>query len=107
VYPGHPFLVRRVLLGVLIGLTALAVGFLGWVQFRTSEYHQREAKMLSRYRAGYTTCLRQQLAPTTCAQEVHNLCTRDVFWQREPPFLIDLAPQFNLPDLRCKETVPG
>ncbi len=32
---------------------------------------------------------------------------RDTFWQREPPFRIDLAPQFNLPDQRCKATVPG
>jgi hypothetical protein len=107
VYRDRPFLVRRVLLGVLVGVTVVALGVFGWVQFRTSEYHQREAKMLSRYRAGYATCVRQQLAPQACAHEVHDLCTRDAFWQRQPPFLIDLAPQFNLPEVRCKEAVPG
>jgi hypothetical protein len=102
------FLLRRVFLGVLVGVTLLALGFFGWVQFRTSQYHQREAHLLSRYRSGYATCLRQQVTPAACALEVRDLCTHDQFWQREqPPFVIDLAPQLNVPELRCKETVPG
>jgi hypothetical protein len=107
VYRTSAFLLRRVLLGVLVGVTVLALAFLGWVELRTSQYHQREAKMLSRYRAEYATCVGQRLAPDTCAQETRELCMRDTFWQREPPFRIDLAPQFNLPDQRCKATVPG
>jgi hypothetical protein len=101
------FLLRRVLLGVLIGVTVLAVGFFGWVQVRTSDYQKRESQMLSRYRSGYAQCVRQQFAPSTCARDLRALCTRDDFWQQEPPFFIDLAPQLNTPEVRCRATVSG
>jgi hypothetical protein len=101
-----PFLVRRVLMGVVAGLTVLAVGFFGWVQYRSSEYHDREAKMLARYRHDYLVCLRDQSA-SACVSQLRELCARDVFWQQEPPFVIDLAPQFSRPDARCTEVVAG
>jgi hypothetical protein len=102
------FLLRRVVLGVIVGVTVLAVGFFGWVQFRTSEYHKREARMLLHYRHDYAACVRQQTAPATCARQLRQLCTQDVFWQREqPPFIIDLAPQFSTPEVRCRESVSG
>jgi hypothetical protein len=102
------FLLRRVVLGVIVGLTVLAVGFFGWVQFRTSEYHEREARMLSHYRHDYAACVREQVDPAGCAQQLRRLCTRDAFWQREqPPFLIDLAPQFSTPEARCTVSLAG
>lgn len=102
------FLLRRVLLGVLIGVTVLGAGFFGWVEFRTSQYHQRESEMLSRYRTSYAACLGQHVTAGVCAAEVRDLCTHDRFWQREhPPFVIDLAPQFNAPDQSCADIVPG
>jgi len=107
-YRTSPFLLRRVLLGVIVGTTLLGLGFFGWVQFRTAQYQARETRMLSRYHAGYTACVRREVTPGTCARAVRDLCNRDGFWRREePPFLIDLAPQFNAPDLRCGETVAG
>jgi hypothetical protein len=102
------FMVRRVLLGVIVGLTLLALCFFGWVQFRTSQYHHRESQMLSRYHSGYVACVRDPLESATCVRQLRDLCVRDVFWHREqPPFLIDLAPQFNTPELRCKDAVAG
>jgi hypothetical protein len=80
------FKLRRVLIGVAVGLVALALGFYGWVQYRQSQYGHRERAVLTRYHDDYTLCLKLGNGDLGCARQVLAGCVRDPFWSDAKPF---------------------
>lgn len=86
--PTPPFLVRRVLLGVVVGLAVLAVGFFGWTRYRVGQYHHRETTVLAGYRAEYRSCLALGSPASYCVSSVDTACAADPFWRGEPPFTL-------------------
>src|SRR6478672_1608055 len=84
--PTAPFLLRRVLPGVLLGVTLVGVVFFGWVQYRTSQYHGREHALEKRYHAAYVTCMGSGGQTGDCASRVEATCNRDPFWSVAKPF---------------------
>ena len=80
------FKLRRVLFGVVIGLVALALSFYGWVQYRQSQYAQRESGVLSRYHNDYALCLKLGNGEFGCARHVLAACVHDSFWDLDKPF---------------------
>ena len=86
----EPFLLRRVLAGVVIGLALLLIAFYGWVRYRTAQYHREEGQMLARYQQAYTACVTEGGAPASCAIRAHGSCLADSFWLVPRPFSADL-----------------
>jgi hypothetical protein len=84
--PTAPFLVRRVLVGVVVGLVLVSLAFYGWVQYRTAQYHDRVAQVVARYHRAYVLCVDQGGTATDCAVRVTGACTRDTFWAGAEPF---------------------
>jgi hypothetical protein len=80
------FKLRRVLIGVVVGLVALTLGFYGWVQFRQSQYQDREHAVLVRYHNDYSLCLKLGAGDYGCARRVLAACTVDPFWLGDKPF---------------------
>jgi hypothetical protein len=80
------FKLRRVLIGVAVGLVALTLTFYGWVQYRQSQYGDRERAVLTRYHDDYTLCLKLGNGEPNCARHVLATCVHDPFWQAERPF---------------------
>jgi hypothetical protein len=80
------FKLRRVLIGVVIGLVAVALSFYGWVQYRQSQYTDRERTVLTHYRNDFTLCLKLGNGELGCARHVLAACVRDPFWAQEKPF---------------------
>jgi hypothetical protein len=105
--PTAPFLVRRVLLGVVIGLALVVLGFYGWVQLRVSQYHDREHAMLQRYQRAYTLCVAAGSMPSTCVAKVYTACRSDAFWTVGRPFAFDLDSQSSEAALRCRNGATG
>jgi hypothetical protein len=103
--PTATFRVRRVLVGVLVGLVLLSAGFYGWVQYRRSQYEHQKDAVLSRYHDAYAFCLTQGRRPVTCAASTVPACTRDVFWTVGMPF--DLDSTGPDADERCRAVATG
>ena len=80
------FRLRRVLLGVVMGLVALSLGFYGWVQYRQSQYQDRERAVLDRYQNDYSLCLKVGSGEFGCARRVVASCKVDPFWVGGKPF---------------------
>lgn len=80
------FKLRRVLIGVVIGLVALTLTFYGWVQYRQSQYAARERNVLTHYHDDYALCLKLGNGQLGCARHVLGACVRDPFWQQGKPF---------------------
>lgn len=80
------FKLRRVLIGVAIGLVALTLSFYGWVQYRQSQYADRERTVLTRYHNQFTLCLELGNGEFGCARQVLASCLRDPFWGEGQPF---------------------
>jgi hypothetical protein len=102
-----PFLLRRVLLGVVVGLALVVVAFYGWVQLRTSQYHGREHAMLLRYQRAYTLCVTAGSVPSTCAAKVYTACRSDPFWAVGLPFTLDVDSRSSEAALRCRNGATG
>jgi hypothetical protein len=105
--PTAPFRLRRVLLGVLVGLTLLALAFFGWVQYRRGQYHDREKAVIGGYHREYVLCVSAGNAATGCAERVLAACQLDPFWRVAKPFAAD--PRTALPDPgeRCASGAAG
>ena len=80
------FRFRRVLLGVVLGLVTLTLGFYGWVQYRQSQYQDREHGVLTRYHDDYSLCLNLGTGDLGCARRVLAACLVDPFWLDGKPF---------------------
>jgi hypothetical protein len=80
------FKLRRVLIGVVIGLVAVTLTFYGWVQYRQSQYADRERNVLTRYHNQFTLCLKLGNGQFSCARHVLAACVRDPFWDGGVPF---------------------
>jgi hypothetical protein len=80
------FKLRRVLIGVVIGVVAVTLGFYGWVQFRQSQYADRERTVLTHYRNDFTLCIKLGTGEVGCARHVLTACMRDPFWRQDKPF---------------------
>jgi hypothetical protein len=80
------FRLRRVFLGVVMGLVVLSLGFYGWVQYRQSQYHDRERGVLTRYQNDYSLCLKLGQGEFGCARRVYASCQLDPFWSGDKPF---------------------
>lgn len=80
------FKLRRVLMGVVVGSVLLTLAFYGWVQYRQSQYAERERAVLGRYHEDYTLCLKLGNARLVCGQRVLSACERDPFWDLDTPF---------------------
>lgn len=85
-YPTSPFLLRRVLLGVVVGLAVLAAGFFGWSRYRVGQYHHRESAVLTAYRGEYRSCVAGGAGTAGCATQVYAACLADPFWRTDEPF---------------------
>lgn len=105
--PSTPLKLRRVLVGVVAGLTLLALAFYGWVQYRQSQYHHRQHVVLSRYHAAYTTCVAVGNPAQVCAPRLTTACVLDPFWELGKPFAFD--PETAVPDKDrlCRDGVPA
>ena len=84
--PNAPFLIRRVLLGVLVGAMLVGLAFFGWVQYRTGQYHGQEKALQDRYHSAYLACLHDGGQTGDCAARVEATCNHDPFWSIEQPF---------------------
>lgn len=80
------FKLRRVLIGVAVGLVAVALSFYGWVQYRQSQYADRERAVLTGYHNQFALCLKLGNGELACARHVLAACTRDPFWAGRVPF---------------------
>src|SRR4051794_14744580 len=80
------FSLRRVLIGVVLGLVVLTLGFYGWVQMRQSQYQDRERAVLVRYHNDYSLCLKLGTGDYGCARRVLAACLVDTFWAGDKPF---------------------
>jgi hypothetical protein len=80
------FKFRRVLIGVVIGVVALALSFYGWVQYRQSQYAARQQTVLTKYHDDFTLCLRLGNGELGCVRHVLAACVRDRFWVQDKPF---------------------
>jgi hypothetical protein len=102
-----PFLLRRVFVGVLVGLLLSVLAFFGWTRWRTAQFHERQDAVLTGYRHLYENCVAGGTAPAYCGQRLMATCTADAFWRVEPPFVIDFASRFDDAATRCRETTTG
>jgi hypothetical protein len=80
------FKVRRVLISVVVGLVVVALSFYGWVQYRQSQYADRERTVLTHYRNDFALCLKLGNGQFGCARDVLAACVRDPFWEQGKPF---------------------
>jgi hypothetical protein len=80
------FKLRRALIGVAVGLVALTLTFYGWVQYRQSQYADRESAVLTRYHNDYALCLKLGNGNLSCARHVLAACVLDPFWGDGKPF---------------------
>lgn len=80
------FKLRHVLMGVVIGLVVVALGFYGWVQHRQSQYADRERTVLTRYHDNFALCLKLGKGEFGCARQVLAACVADPFWANGKPF---------------------
>ena len=103
--PHAPFLVRRVLLGVLIGCVLVVFAFFGWVQYRTGQYHGREKALQNRYHSAYTECVSTGGQAKDCAVRVLASCNRDPFWSIEQPFAYLPGAATDDQQCRCNASV--
>jgi hypothetical protein len=101
--PCAPLTLRRVLVGVVVGLVLVSLAFYGWVQYRRSQYTQHERAVLGRYHEAYTLCVAAGNPAFACANRVQNACVRDPFWTTGKPFAFD--PESATPDsgARCRD----
>ena len=83
---GARFKLRRVLVAVAVGLVALTLTFYGWVQYRQSQYADREQTVLNHYRNAYTLCIKLGNGQLGCARHIFAACVRDPFWAQDEPF---------------------
>jgi hypothetical protein len=102
-----PFRLRRVLLGVVVGLALCGLAFYGWVRYRTSQYHDREASVLSRYQYSYDVCLHTGDPQVLCRDRVYRACAADAFWRVHEPFTIGLGAGLSEAALRCRDGASG
>ena len=101
------FRIRRVLLGVVVGLVLVSVAFYGWVQYRRAQYDDRERAVLSRYHQDYTLCVTAGNAAVGCAARVVNACVADSFWSLAKPFASDPESARDDPLERCRSGATG
>jgi hypothetical protein len=80
------FKLRRVLIGVFVGLVAVSLTFYGWVQYRQSQYADRQRSVLTKYHDDYSLCIKLGNDPLSCARHVLAACTHDPFWKGDKPF---------------------
>jgi hypothetical protein len=99
------FKVRRVLMGVVAGLLLVSLGFYGWVQYRQSQYHQREHDVLARYQRSLALCTTAASAPALCAGRVMDACVGDPFWQQSKPFSFDATVAAPDASARCRTVI--
>lgn len=105
--PSAPFLLRRVLLGVVVGIALVLLGFYGWVQLRVSQYHDREHSTLVRYQRSYALCVAGGSVPQTCAAKVYTACRADAFWTVGRPFALEPDSQSSEAMIRCRNGATG
>jgi hypothetical protein len=101
------FKLHRVVVGVVVGLVLLLLGFYGWVQFRTSQYHDRADAVVARYHHAYALCVAAGSAQEVCTTRAVDACTTDPFWAVGKPFSFDLGSTVSDASLRCHRGVPG
>jgi hypothetical protein len=100
------FKLRRVLIGVVVGLVTLALTFYGWVQYRQSQYADQQRSVLTRYHDDFTLCLKLGNGELGCARHALAQCLRDRFWDRQQPFAqAGTAPPDAL--AQCRSRVTG
>jgi hypothetical protein len=101
------FKLRRVLVGVVVGLLLVSLAFYGWVQYRRSQYNERRDAVLGRYHNGYTLCVTAGNYRPSCAASAVNACVRDAFWSITMPFKIDPESPGTNAGARCRAAVAG
>lgn len=95
------FKLRRVLVGVVVGLVAVTLAFYGWIQYRQSQYADQERTLLTRYQNDYKTCLAAGNGSLACARNTLTACVADPFWRGTTPFATaDSTPPD--PTARCR-----
>lgn len=103
--PNSSFRFRRVLVGVVVGLVLATTGFYGWVEYRRSQYHDRERSVLSRYHEAYTLCVTAGNPSFACVSRVQTACVADPFWRVAKPFAFNTqVPTDDIKD-RCRSGV--
>jgi hypothetical protein len=97
------FKMRRVSIGVVVGLLVVSLAFSCWVQYRRSQYQKHEQDVLGRYQRGYTLCTASGTAPFVCRERILQACVADPFWQVGKPFSFDA--QVATPDAigQCRD----
>ncbi len=95
------FKMRRVLMGVVVGMLLVGLAFYGWAQYRQQQYHQRESAVLAGYRHESALCARAGNMAGHCADRVLAACLDDPFWQTSKPF--DAAAALPDPAAPCQE----
>jgi hypothetical protein len=99
--------VRRVLLGVVVGLALLAVCFFAWTRYRVAQYHHRESALLTRYHAQYQACTSAGTVAPRCATPIYQACTADAFWGVGEPYTFGLGADVDDSATRCRGAVTG
>jgi nitrogen fixation-related uncharacterized protein len=104
--PSTPLKLRRVLVGVVVGLMLVAVAFFGWVAYRRSQYGDHQHAVLSRYHQAYSSCVAIGTPEQFCGARMTAACLLDPFWTIAKPFAFD--PGTALPDKfrLCQNGVP-
>jgi hypothetical protein len=105
--PRAPFLVRRVLLGVVIGCALLGFAFLGWVGYRTSQFYGHEKSLVAHYHGAYTACVKDGGEAGTCAAGVVASCSSDPFWSLGRPFVFLPGIATDDRQTRCRGSLAG
>jgi hypothetical protein len=100
--PSAPFLVRRVVVGVFVGVVLLLLAFYGWVRYRTSQYEHSRSEMLVRYQNAYTLCVDAGTPELVCSRRIYSACTHDAFWATEKPFSFDLQSGSDEASTHCR-----
>ena len=67
-------------------MVVLSLGFYGWVQYRQSQYQDREQATLTRYQNDYSLCLKVGSSEFGCARRIIASCLGDPFWHGGKPF---------------------
>jgi hypothetical protein len=79
------------MLGVIVGMAVLALGFFGWTLYRIGQYHHREGGVVAAYRTDFRNCVGSGAGVASCSQYIYSTCLRDPFWRTQQPFSFNLG----------------